>query len=114
MQRIENKRLAKQWSLLTNIPVENIVFNICITDIIYPQNMVNWRITPYCREDYLDWMPYRVQPKAGSLRIHYVNVNQESYIYTHSLMLIVDMADIATIDERNCDGQLISTKSYDL
>lgn len=113
MLPIENKKLARQWSFITEIPLEDIIISIKDTDLISPRNMINWRLTLFSREDYLDWMPYCIRPKGGTLQIHYVNINHNSHIYNHNLILTIDIARIGTLDERLA-GHLISTFSYEV
>jgi hypothetical protein len=109
------KKMFKNWARITGVSVEKISVAtkykkpmLCFDDLIALADMKSWIIRKCDREDYLDWMPYRVRANAENIRVYYVNINRGSPAHEHSLVLALTGGTLAIFDEWDC-SRLISS-----
>ncbi len=117
-ESIENK--LREWSKITGTPYANLSLGPTAVEYIEAatddgldvklQDLIGWKIRRVDRDDWVDWMPYRIREYAnGVVRIHYLNTCHDSPCRTYCISLAVIGGGIVTIDEWNKD-QLISSK----
>ena len=96
------KKLLKHWAKITDqssLCLNNADLINKLDNIILPSDMKNWIIRKCDRDDYNDWMPYRVCNDKNRIRVYYTNTNGNSKFHKRHLVLNVDQRIIPTFTE---------------
>jgi hypothetical protein len=99
------KKMIKKWASITSRPIASLDVHekykkMTCDDMISPTDMKQWIIRKCDREDYNDWMPYRMITNSSDIKIYYLNVNTQSTSHQNVLVLVIRGARIQ-FDEWN-------------
>lgn len=90
--------MFEKWAEVVNVPAESmkihekyqtVLDDADLDDVLPVDEMASWEIRECDRSDYRDWMPYRERVPGHCVRIYYVNVNPQSPVHSHNLVLVM-------------------------
>lgn len=106
-------KLFRVWSTITgrdrySMKIHEKFSKIVLVDQINTDRMADWAIRKCDRGDWIDWMPYRMSIPGHQIRVYYVNVNPDSTVHDHSLVLVLHGGTRAVFDEWDGDNLISS------